>query len=260
MGGKVTLALDIGGSGIKAALLDEEGGILGEKERVPTPPAPIAPEELIAAIDRAAAPLGAFDRVSVGFPGFVKEGRVLTAPNLGSSLLAGFDLEGALGKHWGKPVRVANDADIQGLGAIRGEGVEMVLTLGTGAGTALFKNGALLPHLELAHHPVRGNKTYDEYIGSAARDKKGNKAWNKRVARVIEILRSLVHFDHLYIGGGNAQHLSLMLPQDVSVVPNVDGLIGGAGLWRQAPRASLPQGESGEGADGGRVSPGGEAI
>ena len=114
--------------------------------------------------------------MSVGFPGYVRDGRVLTAPNLGTEVLAGFDLQSALAQHWGKPVRVLNDADVQGFGAIEGHGVEMVLTLGTGAGTAIFRDGEIMPHLELAHHPVSGNKTYDEYIGNAARKKKGKKA------------------------------------------------------------------------------------
>jgi polyphosphate glucokinase len=159
-------------------------------------------------------------------------------------------------------VRLANDADVQGLGAIRGQGVEMVLTLGTGAGTAFFKDGVLLPHLELAHHPVRANKTYDEYIGNAARIRKGDKAWNKRIARVIEILRALVHFDHLYLGGGNAEHLSVMLPADVSIIPNLDGLVGGIGLWRDAAPPSPPPSSSpgGKRKESQRLRPGGKAT
>ena len=98
---------------------------------------------------------------------------MLHAPNLGTELWAGFDLQSALAERWGKPVRVMNDADVQGFGAIQGEGVEMVLTLGTGAGTAIFCNGQIMPHLELAHHPVRGDKTYDEYIGRLALEKRG---------------------------------------------------------------------------------------
>lgn len=240
-----TLAIDIGGTGIKAALLDEAGDILGERERVATPPKPIKPETLVHAIAEAAAPLGGFDRVSVGFPGYVRDGRVLTAPNLGTETLAGFDLEQRLGQQWGKPVRVLNDADVQGFGAIKGHGIEMVLTLGTGAGTAIFRDGEIMPHLELAHHPVKGDKTYDEYVGNAALKKKGKKAWNKRVAKIIGILREVVRFDHLYIGGGNAKALTIDLPRDVSVVPNTDGLTGGIALWRAAaggganpPRAS----------------------
>lgn len=229
---KQTLAVDIGGTGIKLALLDGSGHIIGERVRVPTPPRPVAPEILTETLDAAAAGLGAFDRVSVGFPGAVRNGRVLTAPNLGTELWAGFDLQTALSQRWGKPVRVMNDADVQGFGAIRGRGVEMVLTLGTGAGTAIFSDGQIMPHLELAHHPVRGNKTYDEYVGDAALEKTGKKKWNRRVARVIDTLRRLVNFDHLYIGGGNARRIALALPRDVTIVPNSDGLTGGIALWR----------------------------
>jgi polyphosphate glucokinase len=233
-----TLAIDIGGTGIKAALLDGSGEIVGQPVRVATPSKPVPPAELLRAIDEAAAPVGEFDRVSVGFPGYVRSGRILTAPNLGTALLAGYDLQSSLAAHWGKPVRVLNDADVQGYGAIRGEGIEMALTLGTGAGTAIFRDGQLMPHLELAHHPVRGRKTYDEYIGNAALMRKGKKIWNKRLARVIDILRSLVHFDHLYLGGGNSRHVTLKLPPDVSIVPNVDGLLGGIALWRAEKAAA----------------------
>src|SRR5262249_4165079 len=199
-----------------------------------------APEDLVRAIDQAAAPLGTFERVSVGFPGYIRDGRVITAPNLGSEALAGFDLQSVLAEHLGKPVRVLNDADVQGFGAIKGHGLEMVLTLGTGAGTALFHDGEIMPHLELAHHPVSGNKTYDEYVGNAARRKKGKKAWNKRVAKVIDILREVVRFDHLYLGGGNAKDITFVLPPDVTIVPNTDGLTGGIRLWREQVRSPTP--------------------
>ena len=227
-----TLAVDIGGTGIKLALLDATGQILGERVRVPTPPKPVAPDVLVAAIDGATPSLGPFDRASVGFPGAVRDGRVLTAPNLGTALWSDFDLQTALAERWGKPVRVMNDADVQGFGAIEGDGVEMVLTLGTGAGTSIFYNGRIMPHLELAHHPVRGDKTYDEYVGNAAFRKIGKKKWNKRVERIIDIVRRLVNFDHLYIGGGNAKHIDFALPADVRIVPNSDGLTGGIALWR----------------------------
>src|SRR5438552_2002987 len=242
-----TLAIDIGGSGIKAVLLDEDGNMIGQRQRVPTPAKPIAPRDLVRAIDEATAPVGGFDRVSVGFPGYVRDGRVITAPNLGTDALAGFDLQATLAQHWGKPVRVLNDADVQGFGAIKGRGLEMVLTLGTGAGTSLFRDGEIMPHLELAHHPVSRRKTYEEYIGNAAREKKGKKAWNKRVAKVIEILREVVHFDHLYIGGGNAKDITFALPPDVTIVPNTDGLTGGIRLWhddvKAQPAVGRPSGE-----------------
>jgi polyphosphate glucokinase len=232
-----TLAIDIGGTGIKAALLDDSGTIIGERQRVLTPSKPVTPDDLIRAIDQAVMPLGTFERVSVGFPGYVRDGRVVTAPNLGTEALAGFDLQSALAEHLGKPVRVLNDADVQGFGAIEGRGIEMVLTLGTGAGTGIFRDGEVMPHLELAHHPVSGKNTYDEYVGNAARKKKGKKAWNKRVAKVIDILREVVRFDHLYIGGGNAKDVTFPLPADVTIVSNIDGLIGGIRLWHKDPTA-----------------------
>jgi len=223
-----TLAIDIGGSGIKAAMLDDDGSLIGPRQRVPTPPKPVMPDALLRAIDQATAPLGAFDRVSVGFPGYVRDGRVLTAPNLGGETLAGMDLQSTLAQHWGKPVRVLNDADVQGFGAIHG----------TGAGTAIFRDGEIMTHLELAHHPVSGNKTYDQYVGNAAREKKGKKAWNKRVSKVIGILREVVRFDHLYIGGGNAKDITFQLPPDVTIVPNTDGLTGGIRLWHESATAA----------------------
>src|SRR5713101_9961803 len=237
-----TLAVDIGGTGIKLAVLDGSGKIIGKRVRLPTPSPPVGPEAVTAAIGIASARLGGFDRAAVGFPGVVRGGRIVTAPNLGTELWAGFDLQATLAERFGKPVKVMNDADVQGFGAIRGEGVEMMLTLGTGAGTAIFQNGQIMPHLELAHHPVAGDKTYDEYIGRRALEKKGKKIWNKRVARVIDILRRLVNFDHLYIGGGNAKQLKFALPPDVSIVPNSDGLTGGIALWRaeDAARGDSP--------------------
>jgi polyphosphate glucokinase len=244
-----TLAIDIGGTGIKAALLDDAGSLIGERQRVPTPPKPVTPEDLVRAIDQVAGPLGTYERVSVGFPGYVRDGRVITAPSLGTEALAGFDLQSVLAEHLGKPVRVLNDADVQGFGAMKGQGVEMVLTLGTGAGTALFRDGEIMPHLELAHHPVSGDKTYDEYVGNAARKRKGRKAWNKRVAKVIDILREVVRFDHLYIGGGNAKDIHFPLPPEVTIVPNTDGLTGGIRLWRKDPAAyAAADAPGGEGA------------
>ncbi len=238
-----TLAVDIGGTGIKFAALDDSGRIVGNPARVPTPPKPVQPEQVVHIIEETSATLGAFERVSVGFPGMVRGGKVLTAPNLGTELWAGFDLQSELATRLDKPVRVMNDADVQGYGAIDGKGVEMVLTLGTGAGTSLFDNGRILPHLELAHHPLHGNKTYDQYLGNAALTLKGKKKWSKRVAFTIEVLRTVVNFDHLYLGGGNAKKIQFELPPDISVVPNTDGLTGGIRLWRCEAPAAPPAAE-----------------
>src|SRR5438132_947129 len=100
-----TLAVDIGGTGIKLALLDGDGQIIGKRVRLPTPTPPVAPAAVTAAILGAAKGLGDFDRASVGFPGAVRNGRVLTAPNLGTELWAGFDLQTTLAERWQKPVK-----------------------------------------------------------------------------------------------------------------------------------------------------------
>jgi predicted NBD/HSP70 family sugar kinase len=85
------------------------------------------------------------------------------------------DLQTVVSSRWGKPVRDMNDADVHGFGAIRGIGVEMVVALGTGCGTAIFDNGKIIPHLELAHHTFRGRRTYDQYVGHAALEEIGKK-------------------------------------------------------------------------------------
>lgn len=228
----LTLAIDIGGTGLKMALLSEKGEMVGKRLRTPTPPKPVSPKLLIEKLAELAAQVPSFDRVSVGFPGAVRRGQILTAPNLGTEVWAGFDLQAALSDLLKKPVRVMNDADVQGFGAIKGKGVEMVLTLGTGAGTSLFHDGQIAPHLELAHHPIKGDMDYDQYVGRIALEKKGKKAWNKRVQRVLDVLRTVVNFDHLYIGGGNAKAIKFELPTDVTIVPNSDGITGGIALWR----------------------------
>jgi len=225
------LAIDIGGSGLKASVLKDDGTMMVERVRVDTP-SPCPPGVMVAALATLVEPLPAFDRISVGFPGVVREGKVLTAPNLGTDDWHGFDLAGALAAQWdGKPVKIVNDADMQGLAVAAGKGVELVITLGTGVGTAFFRDGILLPHLELAHHPVHKSKTYDEFLGDEARDAVGNKRWNKRLQRVIPILQTVFNFDHLYIGGGNSEHVRIALPEEVSLISNDEGIHGGAKLW-----------------------------
>lgn len=225
------LAIDIGGSGLKAAILDREGQMLTERVRVETPHG-ITPDVLLKALVDLIDPLTEYDVVSVGFPGVVRKGKIITAPNLGTKELKNYDLGLALEKQLGKPVRVLNDADMQGFAAIEGRGVEMVITLGTGFGSALFLDGELGPHLEISHIPFRNSKDYDSQLGNEARKKVGNKRWNRRVARAIKIMRILTNFDKLYIGGGNADKINFKLDPDVQIISNDAGVKGGAWLWR----------------------------
>jgi polyphosphate glucokinase len=225
-----TLAIDVGGSNIKASVLDRAGVYLAERVRVPTPVGS-PPDGIIAAIVELVTPLPPSERVSVGFPGVVRDGVVRTAPNLDHDGWKGFDLAGALTTRLGKPTRVLNDADMQGLGAIKGSGLEMVITLGTGFGTGFYLDGRLLPHLEIAHVQLRKGDTFDEHLGNAARKRVGNKKWNKRVQKSIAALRALSSFDHLYIGGGNAKHITFETDPDVTIVENSAGIAGGVAAW-----------------------------
>ncbi len=228
-----TLAIDIGGTGLKAAVLDAEGHMLDKRLRVRTPSDP-TPEAVIEALAHLAARLPEFDRISIGFPGVVRRGVVLTAPNLGTKQWKGFALQDALSERFGKPARLENDAEVAGLGVIEGKGLEVVVTLGTGFGSAVFSNGRMTPHLELAHHPIHKSMTYDEYVGNAALKEIGKKKWKRRVLKVIAVLRTLLNYDKLHIGGGNARLLDFKLPRNVDLVSNDEGIIGGVKLWDDA--------------------------
>ncbi|WP_315787697.1 ROK family protein [Fischerella sp. JS2] len=225
-----TLSVDIGGSGVKAIVLDITGNPLTQRSRLETPQ-PAKPLSVISAIATLASTQGEFDRVSVGFPGVVRNGVTQTAVNLDADWI-GFDLAGVLSQRLGKPVRVVNDADMQGLGAIQGKGVEMVITLGTGFGSALFVDGKLVPNLEMGHHPFRKGETYEQQLGRAALEKVGNDKWNRRLLKAIATVQHLFNYDYLYIGGGEATRIKIQLPTNVKIIPNITGLLGGIALWR----------------------------
>lgn len=227
--GLKTLAVDIGGSGVKMMVLDARGKPITERLRVPTPE-PATPEPVLAALEEMKAQMPAFDRISIGFPGVVKSGRTLTAHNLSPEWI-GYPLERVIQRKWKRPAKLCNDAAIQGFGAIRGKGVELVLTLGTGLGSSLFTDGRLCPGLELAHHPWHNGLTYEDYLGRPALKKHGKRHWNKLLEKAVEQTRALFNWDVLYLGGGNSEKVSFKLPKDVKVVSNEDGLLGGVALW-----------------------------
>ena len=221
----LTLAFDIGGTGLKAAVLDPSGTLVGERVRVITT-YPLTPQDLVSHLVDLASQLHGYERISAGFPGYVRGGKVLSAPHFVTKAGPGtkavpelvkawerFDLAGALDTALGKPTKIANDADMQGSAVVTRQGLELVVTLGTGVGTAIFEHGVLAPHLELAQHPLWKDKTYNGYIGDAARKEIGGKRWNKRVEKTVETLRALIFFDHLYIGGGNSTKVTFTLPE-----------------------------------------------
>lgn len=229
-GSPYTLAIDIGGTHLKASVLDRAGVELVARVEARTPH-PSPPDAVLALLQGLAHSLPAFDRISAGFPGVIRDGCVLTAPNLGTLDWHAYPLASELQMQLGKPARVLNDAEVQGLGVIAGSGLECVLTLGTGMGSAIYRDGVVMPHLELGQHPARKGKTYDRYVGAAALQKKGVAKWNRRVSRVIVQVRTLLNFDRLYLGGGNAVNLALELPSDVTIVSNEAGITGGVRLW-----------------------------
>jgi polyphosphate glucokinase len=224
-----TLCIDIGGTGIKMIVLDPAGEPINERARELTPK-PATPEAVLAVMAAMVKQQPRFDRVSVGYPGIVRQGITLSAANVDSSWI-GFDLRTQLENVTGVPTRVLNDADLQGYGVITGNGVEMVLTLGTGVGSALFVDGRLVPNLELGHHPFQKDKTYEERLSDAELKEHGKQKWSKRVGEMITLLSAIFNYDHLHIGGGNAEHIKVELPANVSIFENVDGMTGGLHLW-----------------------------
>lgn len=249
-----TLVIDIGGAGIKGVVLDATGQMLVEKVRVATP-YPCPPEVLLTELKAMAARFPTCHRSTVGFPGLVRNGRVSNVPAL-SRQHRGAEVDAALAERWNEfdlqsavsdlfqiPTKVANDADIQGSAVVSGKGYEFVLTLGTGAGTALFLDGILQTHMELGHAPFRDGFTFEECVGDAARERLGDTAWQEVVIDALGAYDSFLFFDHAYVGGGNAKILRRLEPSfatrlppqlvtRVTLISNTAGLLGGISLWR----------------------------
>ena len=172
---------------------------------------------LLDELDKLAKAQPEYDRVSVGFPGAIRRGRVREVPAFSRrgpglkpdpELVAawnGFELEDALQERFGRPTRVANDADVQGCAVVTGNGMELVITLGTGVGSAVFFDGTLLPHMELSHGRFAEGLSIEVACGDHHREKIGNKAWRKLVMSALDAFEAMVLPDHIHIGGGNAK-------------------------------------------------------
>lgn len=238
-----TLSIDVGGSGLKASVLDANGQMATDRIRIDTP-YPCPPPRLVEALTELTEPIRDVHRASVGFPGLVRSGLVVEVPSLSrptydgvrdpelANAWHGFDLAAALTKSFGVPTKVANDADMQGCAVIEGKGMEFVMTLGTGVGTALFLDGVLLPHLELSHGPYKSGLSIDEAIGNTERRRIGKERWIRRVHRCIAIFQEMLWFDRIHVGGGNAR---LLTEADVGptgrLVSNTAGILGGVRIW-----------------------------
>ncbi len=211
--------------------------------RVPTP-YPMSPRHFVEVLAGLALELPAADRATVGVPGMIRHGVVITTPHyittkgphttVDPELARAwdhFDAQTALARRWKVPTRVVNDAEVHGAAVVSGAGLEVVFTLGTGLGCAVFDDGDLLPKLELSRAPIRKGVIYDEWVGDAARKSLGRKRWSKRVATAVDGLRPMFVWDHLYVGGGNAARLTVDLGDDVTVIHKRAGISGGIRLW-----------------------------
>ncbi len=225
------LCIDIGGTHIKATVLNTKGEFLQDYEIADTPH-PSPPEKVLAIIKKIVNQFEEYDVIAVGFPGYVKDGEVITAPKLGNDLWHLYPLAKKLEELFNKPTRVINDADFQALALSKGKGLEMVITLGTGFGSALMRDGKLLPHLEMSMHPFTEKENYNGYVGEEALLQIGKEEWNHRMEKVIEVLRTVFNYDHLFISGGNAALIKFNLDKNISIVGNKDGIKGGVVLWK----------------------------
>lgn len=263
-----TLAIDCGGGGIKGSVLDAAGTMQARPVRVPTP-YPLPPERFVATLAALAGRLPPADRVTVGVPGMIRHGVVVRTPHYVTrggprtrvlpelvELWHGFHAQAAIADELELPTLVLNDAEVHGAGVVAGTGLELVLTLGTGLGCALFDGGRLAPHLELSQAPVRWGLSYDTYVGEPERRRLGNTFWSRRVRRVVEALEPVFVWDRIYLGGGNSRNINADTldklrrlrpsppeqgPEDadhpddegssVVVVPNAAGIAGGVRAW-----------------------------
>lgn len=242
-----TLAIDCGGNSIKGSILNSTGEMHDVMLNQRTP-YPMSPQKLLSIIQTFADNLPDFHRITIGMPGMIRHGVVVYTPHYSrksgphtevdfevEELWRNFNLAGFVEGHFKKPTLVMNDAEVHAAGVIHGVGLEVVVTLGTGLGFALFDNGHLAPHLEMSMAPTRGAKTFDLYVGEKARKRIGNPMWSRRVLTMVEQLRPIFHWERLYIGGGNSERISLSVRQrlgsDVYLMPNSTGVAGGSRAW-----------------------------
>lgn len=245
--GPLTLAVDCGGGGIKASVLDSGGTMIATPHRVPTP-YPLPPDLLVDTVAQLGERLPAADRVTVGMPGMIRHGVVIHTPHYvcksgpRTKVLPDlveqwhrYDVRRAIAARMGLQSLVLNDAEVAGAGVITGSGLEVIITLGTGLGNSVWDGRRLAPHMEISRMPVRWGLIYDDYIGEHERIRLGDAHWSRRVRRVVDALRPALLWDRLYIGGGNGARITpahrRYLGDDVVIVPNDAGIRGGVRCW-----------------------------
>ena len=255
---RTAIGVDVGGSGIKAAVVDVEAGrFVSERLRVPTP-APSTPEAVTASIGRLVkrlvrgAELGANVPVGIGLPGVVLGGVLKTAANIDPTWID-FPVGQALERSLKRPVTIANDADAAGIAEMRfgvgrdRKGVVILLTLGTGVGSAVFVDGKLVPNAEYGQMEIRGRPA-ERRSAAAARTRRGLswKAWAHDLDEHLHQIDALAWPDLFIIGGGVSKSADKYVPRLTvrpPVVPaqlrNDAGIIGAAVIASETVRAAV---------------------
>jgi polyphosphate glucokinase len=236
------LGIDIGGSAIKGGIVNcLTGELLTERYRVETP-LDARPEPMIEILTEIVQHFNWQGPIGCGYPGVVKEGRIFTAANLDKSWI-GLDIPSILKERTGCPTHCLNDADAAGLAEMHfGSGRHslkptMMVTVGTGLGTALFNEGKLYPNMELGHLFMKNGKEAEKWASSAAKDREDLswKDWAKRFDKYLHLLHSLLQVDLFIIGGGIAHKAEkflpyLKIPTEVRIAEqgNIAGITGAA--------------------------------
>lgn len=219
------LAIDVGGSHVKFRVSNRRS------IRQFASGSELTPKHMVARIHEIAGDWK-FDVVSVGYPGVVIHGKIMTEPhNLGRGWV-GFDFRQA----FGRPTRVINDAAMQAIGSYEG-GRMLFLGLGTGLGSAMIVDG-VVESMELAHLPYKKGNTFEDYVGDGGRRRRGHQKWERTVEDVVAQLRAALGADYVVLGGGNARKLK-SVPEGARMGNNDFAFLGGFRLWRKAKKASL---------------------
>ena len=246
--------LDIGGSGIKGAPVDlDTGQLTGERIKIDTP-RPATPEAIVETAKKVVSQSGWDGPIGCGFPAVIKDGVAQTAANIEDEAI-GFDFRQNLEEALGCQVNLVNDADAAGLAEMRWgagrevEGVVLMLTLGTGIGTALFVGGQLVPNTELGHIELHGGDA-EHYAADSAR-KRDDLKWKEYAGRLDEYITAIENLlwpDRIVVGGGISKKSEKFLPHltaRTEVVPaqmfNQAGIAGAA--LAGTPEASSKSGE-----------------
>jgi polyphosphate glucokinase len=213
------LVVDVGGTNLKLLATGQT-----EARKIPSGPMMSASQMVETVLE--AAREWDYDLITIGYPGPVMDGKpVLEPANLAPGWV-NYDYAG----HFGKPVRIINDAAMQALGSYHG-GRMLFLGLGTGLGSALIVDGVLAP-LELAHLPYQKGKTFEDYVGTRGLERLGKKKWQAAVEDVVARLQAALVADSVVLGGGNAKKLK-RLPAGVRLGDNTNAFLGGYRVWEE---------------------------